>query len=114
MRTIRIAAFGPVASLLLSSLSFAASPGVVTGKFAPGEVIAPIEGHAPAHLSRTFVRTIVPLGGKLALDLPVRGGSGLIVWAIPLADPRAATPGKASAQQHSDRPVHGVSLRSPS
>jgi hypothetical protein len=114
MRTIRIAT---AASLLLlgSSLSFAASPGVVTGKFAPGETVTPIESHAPAHVSRTLVRTIVPIGGRITLDVPVRGGSGLILWAIPVADARAAAPNSTSTRQRSDTSsARGVTLRSPS
>ena len=111
MRTIRIAT---AASLLVSSLSFAATPGVVTGRFAPGELVTPLEGHAPAHVSRTLVRTVVPIAGKITLDIPVRGGSGLILWAIPVADPRGAVPNALLRPGSSGGSVRGVSLRSPS
>ncbi|MEO7919116.1 MAG: choice-of-anchor X domain-containing protein [Thermoanaerobaculia bacterium] len=109
MRTIQIAT---LASVLVSSLSFAATPGVVTGKFAPGEIVTPLEGHSPAHVSRTLVRTVVPIAGKITLDVPVRGGSGLIIWSIPVADPR--NPGNSRHQGGDGAPSRGASLRSPS
>ncbi|HEX7151764.1 MAG TPA: hypothetical protein VF618_09775 [Thermoanaerobaculia bacterium] len=65
--------------LLIPASVFAAD---VTGRFGPHETyVAPAE-HAPANVSRMFVRTVTR--EATSIDLPVAGESGLLVWTIPV------------------------------
>ncbi len=54
-----------------------------TGVFARGERYEPPTEHAPASVSRMFVRTVTRQAA--AVDLPATGDSGMIVWTIPVS-----------------------------
>lgn len=71
--------------LLLASPLFAAD---LTGTFPAGERYEAPAAHAPAAVSRMFVRTLT--NGKA--DLPATGGSGMIVWTIGPRGARLTTP----------------------
>lgn len=75
----------------------AATPGTRTGAFASGERVTPPEPHAPAAVSRTFVKSAVPLGGRVAVDVPAGGSGSLLVLAIPAGERGAARPGDTAA-----------------
>lgn len=81
------------ALLLLPASLFAAD---LTGVFPAGEAYVPPADHAPAAVSRMFVRTLAK--GTTAVDLPAAGDSGMIVWTIPVdakarpLSPRLSTP----------------------
>lgn len=79
-----------LAVLLASSLSFAATPGTITGRFAPGERYEAPEPHAPAQVSRAFVKTVPVVAGRAAVDVPAEGGTGLLIWTLPIASSRRA------------------------
>jgi len=67
-------------ALLLPASLFAAD---LTGTFEAGmRYEAPAE-HAPAAVSRMFVRTLAR--GASSLDLPAAGDGGMIIWTIPAA-----------------------------
>lgn len=66
--------------LLLLSLAPAALAADVTGRFEPGTPYEAPALHAPANLSRMYVRTVAR--GE-AVELPAAGGSGMIIWTIP-------------------------------
>ena len=74
-----------VAMLLLPASLFAAD---VTGVFEPGTPYEPPAEHAPATVSRMFVRTLT----NGAADLPAAGDSGMIIWTIGRTNARLTTP----------------------
>jgi hypothetical protein len=51
-----------------------------SGRFAAGTRYAEPEAHAPATVSRMFVRALPHSG---AIDLPATGAGGMIIWTIP-------------------------------
>jgi hypothetical protein len=75
MRTILIAL------LLLPMAAFAAD---LTGTFAAGERYEAPAEHAPASVSRMFVRTLAR--GTSSVELPAAGDSGMLVWTIPVGN----------------------------
>jgi hypothetical protein len=79
------------ALLLLAAQTAAAQD--VTGMFAPGERYEAPADHAPANVSRMFVRAVT----ASSVDLPATGGGGMIIWAIPAGKARVSarltTPG---------------------
>ena len=74
-----VSAFVP-AALLAAPLALAGAPQVQTGGFAPGERYEPPADGAPARTSRAFVKTVALKEGRAVVELPVTGGSRLIVW----------------------------------
>ncbi len=70
-------------TLLFTSSLFAAD---VTGVFAPGERYEAPADHAPASVSRMFVRAVT----ASSMDLPATGGGGMIIWAIPAGKARVS------------------------
>jgi len=104
-------ALSAAALLAVSSPLLAAQPGVVTGTFAAGETVEAIESHAPATVSRTFVKTMAATGGRASLEIPATGGSGLIVWTIPVSAGRKAL---ARAEHGEAIPPVATTLRTPS
>jgi hypothetical protein len=69
-------------ALLFTSSLFAQD---LTGVFAPGETYEAPAEHAPANVSRMFVRT-----AKTSVDLPATGGSGMLITTT--AGARLTTP----------------------
>lgn len=69
-----------VVVVLAAPCAWAAQPQIETGRFAPGEAYAPPELVAPARESRAFAKTLVLEKGRATVELPVVGGSRLIVW----------------------------------
>ena len=69
-------------TLLFTSSLFAQD---VTGVFAPGQRYEAPSDHAPANVSRMFVRAVT---GET--DLPATGGGGMIIWAIPAGKARVS------------------------
>ncbi|HET8797080.1 MAG TPA: hypothetical protein VFO89_05320, partial [Thermoanaerobaculia bacterium] len=71
--------------LLLLTLALAAAPGLLaadhTGRFAAGTKYEAPPAHAPASVSRMFVKSLERGAG--AVELPASGDSGMIIWAIP-------------------------------
>jgi hypothetical protein len=94
----RIALF---ALLLLPASLFAAD---LTGTFAPGERYTPPADHAPASVSRMFVRALAH--GSSSVDLPASGEGGVIIWTIPVS-----SKGQTKAQSRLTTPTGDV-LRS--
>ena len=41
--------------------------------------------HAPANVSRMYVRTLARSANAATVDLPAVGGSSMIIWTIPAA-----------------------------
>ncbi len=74
-----VSAFVP-AAMLAAPLAMAGAPQVQTGVFAPGERYEPPADSAPARTSRAFVKTVALKEGRAVVELPVTGGSRLIVW----------------------------------
>ena len=72
--------------LLLLSLAPAALGADVTGRFDAGTRYAEPDAHAPASVSRMFMRTVTR---DTAVDLPATGAGGMIVWTI--GEPRVST-----------------------
>lgn len=82
-------AFVP-AVLLAAPLALAGAPRLQTGVFAPGERYEPPADSAPARTSRTFVKTVALKEGRAVVELPVTGGSRLVVWSAATATATAA------------------------
>jgi hypothetical protein len=91
--------FGTLAvfTLLAPALPAAAAE-TRTGLFPAGEAYAPPAADAPHRVSRALVRTVAVAGGRVRLDVPVRGGGPLLLWTL--------AHGPASAPT-------GISLRTP-
>lgn len=73
------------AVLLAAPLALAGGPQAQTGTFAPGQRYEPPAESAPARTSRAFVRTVALKDGRAVVELPVTGGSRLIVWSAATA-----------------------------
>ncbi len=71
--------------VLLATPIFAAD---LTGTFPPGERYEPPMDHAPAAVSRMFVRTL----SNGTAELPASGGSSMIIWTIGPLNARLTTP----------------------
>ena len=56
----------------------------ISGRFDEGTKYEAPAAHAPANLSRMYVRTLERTGRTDSLELPAAGGSGLIIWTVPL------------------------------
>jgi len=65
-----------------------AAPQDLTGVFAPGERYEAPADHAPANVSRMFVRAVTRENSSV--DLPATGGGGMIIWAIPAGKARVS------------------------
>jgi len=93
-------------TLLLLAASLSASD--VTGVFAPGERYEAPADHAPATVSRMFVRPVTHEASSV--DLPATGKGGMIVWTIPATknvrvSPRLTTPTGAVLRPREDGSV---------
>jgi hypothetical protein len=66
-----------LALLLLPASLFASD---VTGVFAPGQRYEAPADHAPANVSRMFVRAVTR--ETSSVDLPATGGGGMLIWTI--------------------------------
>jgi hypothetical protein len=85
--------------LLLLAIAPAALAADLTGTFEAGTKYEEPALHAPANVSRMFVRTLfvrtdVRTQRTESIELPAAGGSGMIIWTIPArsgADARIAT-----------------------
>lgn len=66
--------------LAITPATFAAD---LTGTFDAGTKYEAPALHAPANVSRMFVRTIARTAGTESVELPAAGGSGMIIWTIP-------------------------------
>jgi hypothetical protein len=69
--------------LLLLAIAPAALAADLTGRFDAGTKYEEPAVHAPANVSRMFVRTIERQARMESLALPAAGGSGMIIWTIP-------------------------------
>ena len=82
-----------IASLLLAPLTFAADQ---SGRFEPGSRYEAPAAHAPANVSRMFVKSVPRTARTASVAVPAAGGSGMIIWTIsPNARPipaRVTTP----------------------
>jgi len=65
--------------LLLLSLAPAALGADVTGRFDVGTRYAEPDAHAPAQVSRMFLRKV---GSSASVELPATGKGGMIIWTI--------------------------------
>lgn len=101
-----------LALLAASPLALAAERTVTTGPFAPGETIAPLAADAPPHDSRAFVKTVVPVSGKAALEIPATGSGSLLVWTLPVRAGKGA--GVAAQAAPSGGAAVDSTLRAPS
>lgn len=91
--------------LSLALAAFATAPtalaGDVTGRFDRGTAYEEPAAHAPAAVSRMYARSVPRAAANASVELPAAGGSGMIVWTIPVRTNQA---GKAV----------GTRLRTPS
>lgn len=71
------------ALLLLLAIAPAAFAQDVTGRFDVGTTYEEPALHAPANVSRMFVRNVARDARVESVDLPASGGSGMIIWTIP-------------------------------
>jgi hypothetical protein len=90
------------AALLAGSPLLAAGNRVAVGSFPPGETLVPLAVASPESDSRTFVKTVVPSGGRAVVEIPSTGTGTLLVWVIPsredgLPAMTAGTPGEGRA-----------------
>lgn len=103
-----------LALLLSSPIALAAERTVTTGSFAPGETIAPVAADAPATDSRAFVKTVVPVAGKAAVDLPSTGSGSLLVWTLPARAGKGSDRSAQSAPPAAEAAPVESTLRAPS
>ncbi len=80
--------------------------------FAAGELLTEPEDHAPANVSRFFVKTVVPSGKTARVEIPAGGASDLIVWTVPLTGAAADANGKNRNLQRA-QPAQATTLRTP-
>jgi hypothetical protein len=69
--------------LLLLALTPAALAADLSGTFDAGTKYEAPAAHAPANVSRMYVRTLERSDRGQSVELPAAGGSGLIIWTIP-------------------------------
>jgi hypothetical protein len=69
--------------ILLLAIAPAALAADLTGSFDAGTKYEEPAVHAPANVSRMFVRTIERNKRTESIELPAAGGSGMIIWTIP-------------------------------
>lgn len=98
--------------LLLLALAPAAIAADLTGRFDAGTQYEAPAAHAPANVSRMYVRTLERAD---SVELPAAGGSGLIIWTIPATEgtavkTRLRTP-NGSVLQPNDRGSRERGLR---
>jgi hypothetical protein len=60
------------------------------GSFAPGEEYVPPAAHAPARVSRAYVRTVPLASDSAPIEIPSLGSSRLLVWTVASGDAAAA------------------------
>ncbi|HJQ40123.1 MAG TPA: hypothetical protein VKB93_23510, partial [Thermoanaerobaculia bacterium] len=65
-----------IASLFIAPLTFAADQ---AGRFGAGSAYEAPAAHAPASVSRMFVKAV---SRSASVDVPAAGGSGMIIWTI--------------------------------
>jgi hypothetical protein len=71
------------ALLLLLAIAPATLAADLTGRFDVGTKYEEPALHAPANVSRMFVRNVARDARVESVDLPAAGGSGMIIWTIP-------------------------------
>ncbi len=76
--------------LLLLAITPAALAADLSGTFDPGTKYEAPAAHAPANVSRMYVRTIERSARGESVELPAAGGSGMIIWTIPAQRTNAA------------------------
>ncbi len=69
--------------LLLLALSPTALAADLSGRFDAGTKYEAPAIHAPANVSRMYVRTLERSARAESVELPAAGGSGMIIWTIP-------------------------------
>jgi len=85
----------PLALLAASLPALGATKGTNVGTFSAGERVSPPGFHAPEHVSRMYVKTVLPdANGRVSL--PAVGDSSLIVWTMPLAPSRSGEAARVS------------------
>lgn len=67
---------------LLFALPLAGSAQDTAGAFAPGDAYVPPADHAPARVSRAYVRTVPLSTGSRPVEIASLGSSRLLVWTI--------------------------------
>jgi hypothetical protein len=72
------------ALLLLLTIAPAALGADITGRFDAGTKYEEPALHAPANVSRMFVRTMERTARSGSVELPAVGGSSMIIWTIPV------------------------------
>jgi hypothetical protein len=72
--------------LLLLAIAPAAFAADLTGRFDAGTKYEEPALHAPANVSRMYVRTVARSASAESVDLPAVGGSSMIIWTIPARD----------------------------
>ncbi len=75
--------------LLLLAITPAALAADLTGRFDAGTKYEEPALHAPANVSRMFVRSVARSADGASVDLPSVGGSGMIIWTIPARESNA-------------------------
>jgi hypothetical protein len=80
----------------------------ISGRFDEGTRYEAPAAHAPANISRMYIRTLERSGRTESVELPAAGGSGLIIWTVPAGQSTAAVKTRlrtphGSALQPSDR-----------
>ncbi|HEV8267724.1 MAG TPA: hypothetical protein VGR00_05805 [Thermoanaerobaculia bacterium] len=85
----------PLALLAASLPALGATKGTNVGTFSAGERVSPPGFHAPEHVSRMYVKTVLP-DGDGHVTLPAVGDSSLIVWTMPLAPSRSGEAARVS------------------
>ncbi len=82
---------------LAITLSATSLLGADTGSFARGTKYAAPDAHAPANVSRTFVRTLTADEARNGVDLPATGEGGMIIWTLPVTkDSRLAADSRST------------------
>lgn len=69
--------------LLLLAITPAAFAADLSGRFETGTKYEEPALHAPANVSRMFIRTVARAAHAQSVELPAVGGSGMIIWTIP-------------------------------
>jgi len=101
---------------LLAVRPAAAADRVSVGVFAPGEAYAAPLDHAPARVSRAYVRTVAAHEGRATASLPVSGAPRLLIWTVASGAPVATsvrTPGGRALAAGESRSANDTLRRVP-